>query len=299
MYNKNPVSSCYGSNLQWDNGTHGNYWANYFLLYPHATLQNGIWSIPYQIQSNIFDHFPLKIDDNVLPILHLIPNDGSRYSFIQGMVWKNITWHIHDIDYAVTEYRLTLNGTFVHNGTWIPDATYSYNLGDLVVGKYYLNVSGLDGLGGSFNQTVLVEISINEAPTLTMAVEQKYEIPWNQRIEITIDDKTVQNPFFQVFIDNALNFSGIWTHTIYSGYKIVLNFSSFKMGEYNIVVFIADGCGKNVTTSFVLVVTSEDQSNDNSFLPASIDMNLFSVVFCSIIGLLFIIRRSGKRRKLV
>jgi len=45
---------------QWDNGIIGNYWDDYEEKYPNSEINNGIWSIPYNITGGSYiDNFPL------------------------------------------------------------------------------------------------------------------------------------------------------------------------------------------------------------------------------------------------
>lgn len=60
-----------GSNNFWDNGEFGNFWADYEEKYPESTDNEGIWTIPYDIDGSAgsIDRFPLNFD----PILDLFP----------------------------------------------------------------------------------------------------------------------------------------------------------------------------------------------------------------------------------
>ena len=57
-----------GFNLLWDNGKVGNYWSDYFAIYPNATEvdKTGIGNTPYRIDQNNVDHHPLlhQVDVN-------------------------------------------------------------------------------------------------------------------------------------------------------------------------------------------------------------------------------------------
>lgn len=48
-----------GSGNVWDDDTRGNYWEDYRTKYPAAVASNGIWSIPYAIDTGYEDRFPL------------------------------------------------------------------------------------------------------------------------------------------------------------------------------------------------------------------------------------------------
>jgi len=49
----------FNSTNEWDNGSRGNYWSDYVQRYPNATQNGIVWSIPYSIDVNNIDKFPL------------------------------------------------------------------------------------------------------------------------------------------------------------------------------------------------------------------------------------------------
>ena len=51
--------------VSWDNGKEGNYWSDYQSNYPNATEVEGMWGIPYVIDENNVDHYPLTQKVNI------------------------------------------------------------------------------------------------------------------------------------------------------------------------------------------------------------------------------------------
>ncbi len=48
-----------GVQVEWDNGSQGNYWSDYSVKYPSSTQAGAVWSTPYQIDAANADHYPL------------------------------------------------------------------------------------------------------------------------------------------------------------------------------------------------------------------------------------------------
>jgi parallel beta-helix repeat protein len=58
--NNTSHASASGSNV-WDDGSRGNYWSDYLVKHPNAAEidSSGVWNIPYVINPNDADHYPL------------------------------------------------------------------------------------------------------------------------------------------------------------------------------------------------------------------------------------------------
>ncbi len=63
----------------WDNGTVGNYWSNYQIMYPNASEvdDTGIGNTPYMIDKNNIDHYPLVRPINISTVT---PNPNPSLS---------------------------------------------------------------------------------------------------------------------------------------------------------------------------------------------------------------------------
>jgi hypothetical protein len=57
--------------VSWEYGKEGNYWSDYQLKYPNATEIEGMWDIPYVIDENNVDHYPLN---QQVDIFFIAPN---------------------------------------------------------------------------------------------------------------------------------------------------------------------------------------------------------------------------------
>jgi hypothetical protein len=70
-----------GGANSWDNGSVGNYWADYLTKYPNATeiAGTGVGDTPYVLDANNVDHYPLTAPvDTVAPsVLALSPENKS------------------------------------------------------------------------------------------------------------------------------------------------------------------------------------------------------------------------------
>ncbi|MHA1672218.1 MAG: hypothetical protein ACTSYI_01195 [Promethearchaeota archaeon] len=79
--NANNAAYCLlSSNDSWDNGIHGNYWGYYEEFYPTATNDGTIWDIPYQIDIDNVDNFPLVIPNSSASPLDTDTNESTDSS---------------------------------------------------------------------------------------------------------------------------------------------------------------------------------------------------------------------------
>ncbi|PNX50160.1 MAG: hypothetical protein BV458_13695 [Thermoplasmata archaeon M9B2D] len=140
----------------WDNGTTGNYWDNYRLLYPSANVipGTGTWDTPYLVNAsgnNIDYHpwvYPSGYIDTVPPEVTVIyPNGGE---VVSGEI--TIQW------YASDDLTMNLDGTIIleysadNGGSWVQLVSHGNNTGFYVWnttsvpdGDFYLiSVSAID-----------------------------------------------------------------------------------------------------------------------------------------------------------
>ena len=69
--------------VSWDNGTIGNFWSDYQSKYPNATEigSSGIGSLPYVIDENNTDHYPLMAPaDNTAPSIKVLSPANKNYT---------------------------------------------------------------------------------------------------------------------------------------------------------------------------------------------------------------------------
>jgi parallel beta-helix repeat protein len=80
VYHNNFIDNTHQASLQnctaaWDDGfpSGGNYWSDYLTRYPNASEidASGIWDIPYEIDANNIDHYPLIIPE--FPSFLIVP----------------------------------------------------------------------------------------------------------------------------------------------------------------------------------------------------------------------------------
>jgi parallel beta-helix repeat protein len=130
----------------WDNGTHGNYWGDYYSRYPAAINDGSIWNTPYTINHSVSDtdRFPLVLPSPVPPtLLTITPNPDY-----DGMV--HLDWD--DISGAISYRIYRSNSPIVGVSALSPIATSpnsEYNNAGLTNGTYYFVVSALNGSGVS------------------------------------------------------------------------------------------------------------------------------------------------------
>lgn len=78
IYMNNLVANAYNAQSDsdysnhWDNGSTGNYWSNYENRYPDAENISNVWSIPYKVNDNNIDHYPIIPEYTSLLLLPLL-----------------------------------------------------------------------------------------------------------------------------------------------------------------------------------------------------------------------------------
>jgi parallel beta-helix repeat protein len=137
---------------QWDNGSHGNWWDDYF---GPDIDHNGIGDIPYSIpgEAGAQDRYPLVNLADISPPTIVSPSDVT---FKEGTSGRIITWHVSDAN--PYWYNITRNGTLIVESVW-NGSSISINIGNLTAGTYLYKLVAYDRLGSSAVDEVHVTVT--------------------------------------------------------------------------------------------------------------------------------------------
>jgi len=86
--NNGGVQGYDGGLNQWDDGSRGNYWSDYFVRYPAATHNGYVWNTPYDMTGGAGDkdRYPLVRGFFGLSVRNPIRiNSNSEFTFINGV----------------------------------------------------------------------------------------------------------------------------------------------------------------------------------------------------------------------
>lgn len=92
---------------------------------------------------------------NLAPSISRSPNDVTYQHSTKGNV---LVWEIIDNSYYNPTYAIYCNGNELQNQTWISGVTIGINIDGLDIGKYTYIIIISDGLGGTVQDNVLVEV---------------------------------------------------------------------------------------------------------------------------------------------
>ncbi|MFX1478998.1 MAG: nitrous oxide reductase family maturation protein NosD [Promethearchaeota archaeon] len=162
IFSKNTEKNAMDNGLSnaWDNGTIGNYWANYTGM---DLNDNGIGDIPYNISgfAGSKDNYPIWEDGDDLPpfinIISPLPNE------IFSTVAPNFTVEIKDINLDTMWYTLDgslTNITFTNNGT-IDDAIWNAHANGAVIIVFYAR-----DIYGNINSAQVIIFKITSIPSI-------------------------------------------------------------------------------------------------------------------------------------
>ncbi|MHA1520524.1 MAG: NosD domain-containing protein [Promethearchaeota archaeon] len=157
------ATNCYNtSDNSWDNGTLGNYWGDYQENYPAATNNLTTWNIPYQIDANNTDYFPLvTMDASEGENANTTISHPVDMNFIVGSAENILEWTLSDITIQDPFYTIYLDGTLFETDSWTPGVPILITLDTLDIllsGIYIFSIVAVDGLGGNISDNVKVTV---------------------------------------------------------------------------------------------------------------------------------------------
>ena len=139
----------------WDNGTHGNYWADYD--------GSGHYTIPGRVGS--VDNHPFFWDyappDTTVPYV----NQPSDLEYEEGSTGHSITWVPYD-EYP-SKYEVYRDSDLIELGSW-NGSEISINVDGLVLGVHNYTLVVFDRRGNSASDTILVTVSMITTSTTTL-----------------------------------------------------------------------------------------------------------------------------------
>ncbi len=104
---------------------------------------------PGEFTINVF-----KRSDNIIPIITQPEDIVYNYS----TTGNSITWVISDLDVNGTNCIIQKNNIVQASFSWISGQDITYPIDDLIPGMYNFSIYATDGLGGSCQDDVLVEV---------------------------------------------------------------------------------------------------------------------------------------------
>jgi hypothetical protein len=138
----------------WDNGTHGNYWADYD--------GSGQYTIPGRVGST--DNHPFFWDyappDTRVPYI----NRPSDLEYKEGSTGHFITWAPYD-EYP-SRYEVYRDSNLIESGSW-NGSEICINIDGLILGVYNYTLVVFDRKGNSASDTILVTVFTITTSTTT------------------------------------------------------------------------------------------------------------------------------------
>ncbi|WP_371804731.1 hypothetical protein [Candidatus Lokiarchaeum ossiferum] len=217
-------------------------------------LKVNIIILESKIYSNDIEHIPkstlhLQLVNESIP--HII-SPGNQ-TFFEFDPEKTFQWSVSDPNCSYSaNYSILLNFGLMDNHTnlsWFESAQIHFSAADISPGIYNLTLQVNDGWGAEANDTIILTITPNEAPTITgnrgvfIFLDEEYNgapisLNW------TIKDNHTNNSFYSIFCDsnpipNHQNIS--WN----SGDQIAIRTCNITENEYTYVLRAFDGYGKN------------------------------------------------------
>lgn len=144
-----------GSGNAWDDGTQGNYWAEYPSRYPSASNNGMVWDTPYTLGGAAFvaDRYPLLKPANGLDLTPPVANAGADITVAKGeTVVFNSTGSTDDIGIMNFTWSFQYNGS--GRSLYGPMPAFVFN----ITGIYNVTLKVRDAGGNSANDHVNVTV---------------------------------------------------------------------------------------------------------------------------------------------
>ncbi|MFW9806566.1 MAG: hypothetical protein ACFFFK_07545, partial [Candidatus Thorarchaeota archaeon] len=147
-------------------------------------------------------------------------------------------------------YEILREGILVRSGPWNSSSeTITINVDGLSLGKYNFTIFVLDINGNTANDTVFVNVSDGNAPTIDSPSDVTYD-EGDTGYSISWNPSDLHPVSYEIFRDGVLIRSGPWNS---SGESISISVDGLAPGEYNYTISVID-IGANSVVDQVNVV---------------------------------------------
>jgi hypothetical protein len=172
-------------------------------------------------------------------------------TYTAGQTGKQISWILTDVNASSRTYAIYCNSSSIASNSWTSGMTVTQNVTGLPIGSYNYTIVANDGLGHSAQDTVIVNVIANQAPTITQPSNITYTMGYTGNyIYWTITDTGTSTRSFTVSINGSSPVNGTWT----SGSQISWNINGLVVGSYNYTIYVTDGLGLSVRDEVIVRV---------------------------------------------
>jgi len=175
----------------------------------------------------------------------------SDITYTMGQTGYQISWTITDANASTKTYMTYANGSSIASGSWISGVAVTQNVTGLPIGSYNYTIVANDGLGHSAQDTVIINVLANQAPTITHPADIMYTGgQTGNYIYWTITDAGTTTRTYTIYVNGSSLTSGSWT----SGTTIMRSVDGLSVGSYNYTIVVNDGLGLSAQDEVIVRV---------------------------------------------
>lgn len=165
---------------------------------------------------------------------------------------ETISWTVSDGAVDSGSYSISVNGTENATGSWEDGDYINITVGpEFTPGEWEFELEVDDGLGETATDTVIVTV-INVEPILDAPADFSFDDGTDGWINWTATDLSVLAGTYTSTVNGTANATGTWE----SGVLIQFEVTDFGIGEWVVVIEVADGYGGTDTDTVVVTIES-------------------------------------------
>jgi hypothetical protein len=166
---------------------------------------------------------------------------------------KVIDWVITDALVFNPTYSIYQNGTLNCTKSWVSGNNTNFSLSGLPVGSYNFTIIVNDGQGFITQDTVIVTVVANLAPTITHLGDQNIALgATGKSLSWTMVDFNMPSPWYTLYRNNIEIANGTWGSSVPVSHSL----DGLPAGSYSYVLAVVDGAGGAVNDSVSVSVVA-------------------------------------------
>ncbi|MHA2274653.1 MAG: NosD domain-containing protein [Candidatus Kariarchaeaceae archaeon] len=176
----------------------------------------------------------------------------TNKTYLLGETGNAVSWTAID-DINPANYSVFINGLLVETNFWFNNTAVNISLDGLLLGVSNITISFSDTSGNSVSHSILVEVTNNSKPVISIFPSGPTTINYSQMINLTWQAYDLEPSNYTIYVNNGEVLTNTWINNSLINFTFIDN----NLGVYNISIVFRDSTGF-VNEHYIMITVVDD-----------------------------------------